>query len=252
MPADPMPAEPTPDEPTPDEPVPSEPTPDDPVMVRRSGALVRATLSRPPVNALSSAVYRRLTEVCRGMRPDECLLIDASGRTFSAGQDLHEHRRSVAAGRLHETLTEGAAALTAVLRCPAPVVVAVRGPAIGAGALIAAAADIAVMSTEAWLRLPELDAGVTVGYAILSRLLPPPMARRALLTAEPIAATQLAALGTAVVCPPGDLGTTAADIALALLGHPPDLLSLARHGWGGGEREATARAYEMEVRDFLR
>ena len=105
----------------------------EPLRVRREGALVRATLDRPPVNALDAGTYRRLAEVAAGARPAECLLIDATGRAFSAGQDLREHERSTAAGRLGESLTVGAGALTAVLHCPAPVVVAVREPRSGPG-----------------------------------------------------------------------------------------------------------------------
>ena len=222
-----------------------------PLRVRREGALVRATLDRPPVNALDAGTYRRLAEVAAGARPAECLLIDATGRAFSAGQDLREHERSTAAGRLGESLTVGAGALTAVLHCPAPVVVAVQGPAIGAGALLVAAADLAVFADDAWLRVPELDVGVTVGYAILSRLLPPPMARRALLTSERVEASVLDRLGAAVVVPPAELAEVATGLATGLLGKPPGMVALARRSWGGGERELTARAYEAEVRDFL-
>ncbi|MEU8250609.1 enoyl-CoA hydratase-related protein [Nonomuraea sp. NPDC048916] len=221
------------------------------MRVRREGALIRATLDRPPVNALDCATYRRLGEICAAARPEECLLVDAAGRAFCAGQDLDEHERATAAGRLGESLTEGAGALAAVLRCPAPVVVAVQGPAIGAGALLAAAADIAVFAEDAWLRVPELDVGVTVGYAVLSRLLPPPLARRALLTSERVAAPVLDRLGAAVVVPPADLAEVSTRLATGLLGKPSGMVALARRSWGGGERELAARAYEAEVRDFL-
>lgn len=208
------------------------------MRVRREGRLVRATLERPPVNALNAAAYRWLTETCAAMRPDECLLIDAAGHVFSAGHDRGED--VTAAG-----LTVGASALTAVLRCPAPVVVAAQGPAIGAGALLLAAADIPLIASDAWLRLPELDVGVTVGHAILSRLLPPAVASRALLTSERIPA---ALLGTAVR-PPEDLAPAAEDAARTLLGKPFGLVSLARRSWG--EREHAAAAYESEVAAFL-
>ncbi|MEU8802342.1 enoyl-CoA hydratase-related protein [Spirillospora sp. NPDC048819] len=208
------------------------------MRVQREGALVRATLSRPPVNALDSATYRRLTAVCAAMGPDECLLIDATGHVFSAGHDRGEPADG-------ESLTTGAAALTAVLRCPAPVVVAAQGPAIGAGALLLAAADIPVIASDAWLKLPELDVGVTVGHAILSRLLPPALASRALLTSERIPA---ALLGTAVICPPDDLPAVAANAAETVLSKPPGLVALARRSWG--EREQAATAYEAEVTAF--
>ncbi|WP_141578390.1 enoyl-CoA hydratase-related protein [Actinomadura sp. WMMA1423] len=207
--------------------------------VRREGALVRATLSRPPVNALDSAAYRWLTGVCASMRPDECLLLDATGRVFSAGHD----RGEPAAG---EALATGVAALTAVLRCPAPVVVAAQGPAIGAGALLLAAADVPVIASDAWLQLPELDVGVTVGQAVLRRLLPPAMASRAFLTSEKIPAADIT---TAVVRPPEDLARAATDAAQAILRKSAALVSAARRGWG--EREQTALAYEAELRACL-
>ena len=208
------------------------------MRVRREGPLTRATLSRPPVNALDSATYRELRAICTAMRPGECLLIDATGHVFSAGHD----RAEPADG---ESLAIGAAALTAVLRCPAPVVVAAQGPAIGAGALLLAAADIPVIASDAWLKLPELDVGVTVGHAILSRLVPPALAARALLTSERIPATALTA---AMVCPPGDVPTVATTAARDVLGKPAGLVALARRSWG--EREQAAAGYEAEVAAF--
>ena len=89
--------------------------------------------------------------------------------------------------------------------------------------------------------MPELDVGVTVGYAILSRLLPPPMARRALLTSERVEASVLDRLGAAVVVPPAELAEVATGLATGLLGKPPGMVALARRSWGGGERELTAR-----------
>ncbi|MFA1546012.1 enoyl-CoA hydratase-related protein [Actinomadura chokoriensis] len=209
------------------------------MRVRREGALVRATLSRPPVNALNSAAYRWLTETCTAMRPDECLLIDATGHVFSAGHDRGEPPDG-------ESLATGVAALAAVLRCPAPVVVAAQGPAIGAGALLLAAADVPVIASGAWLKLPELDVGVTVGQAVLRRLLPPAMASRAFLTSERIPASRIDA---AVVCPPEELAEVAAGAARSVLRKPPDLVSLARRTWG--EREQAAAAYEAELTAFL-
>jgi len=208
------------------------------MRVRREGPLVRATLSRPPVNALGSTAYRWLTETCAAMRPDECLLIDATGHVFSAGHD----RREPPAG---DALAAGVAALAAVLRCPAPVVVAAQGPAIGAGALLLAAADVPVIASDAWVSAPELDVGVTVGQAVLQRLMPPAMASRAFLTSERIPAAQLAA---AVVRPPEDVAGTAADAAAAVLRKSPALVSLARRTWG--ERERAATAYEAELAAF--
>ncbi|CND50816.1 Probable enoyl-CoA hydratase EchA [Mycobacterium tuberculosis] len=209
------------------------------MRVQREGALVRATLSRPPVNALDSAAYRWLADTCASVRPDECLLLEATGHVFSAGHD----RGEPAAG---DALTAGAAAVTAVLRCPAPVVVAAQGPAIGAGALLLAAADVPVIASSAWLRLPELDIGVTVGQAVLRRLLPPAMASRAFLTSEKIPATSI---GTAVVCPHEEVPRVAADAARSILGKSPALVALARRTWA--EREQAATAYEAELGAFL-
>ncbi len=209
------------------------------MRVRREGALVRATLSRPPVNALNSAAYRWLTETCASMRPDECLLIDATGHVFSAYHDREEPPTG-------DALTVGAAALTAVLRCPAPVVVAAQGPAIGAGALLLAAADIPIIASSAWLQLPELDVGVTIGQAILRRLLPPAMASRAFLTSEKIPATNIS---TAVVCPPEELPQAATNAAQTVLSKSPALITLARRTWA--EREEAATAYEAELAAFL-
>ena len=67
------------------------------VLFETDGAIAIATLNRPQArNALTFAMYDRLAEICRFMRPEgevRALIITGSGdRAFAAGTDISQFR----------------------------------------------------------------------------------------------------------------------------------------------------------------
>ena len=64
----------------------------DELIVERSGSVVTVILDRPPVNALTLQLYRRITEVFREISAGDanCAVLTARGDTFCAGVDLTE------------------------------------------------------------------------------------------------------------------------------------------------------------------
>ena len=222
-----------------------------PLRVQRQGRLVEATLCRPPVNALDGSGYDALRVTFEQARADEVILLSGEGLYFSAGQDLAEFNPVLASTELRTIIERGAAAVASAMRCRAPIVVAVHGAAIGGGCLLACAADIAVLADDAWLQLPELRVGMTMGYSVASRLLTPALARRMLLTGERVMVSDLGAGSGARVVAAQDAGPIARATAEELLALPADLVALARSTWGADERERVARAYEVETRLLL-
>jgi enoyl-CoA hydratase/carnithine racemase len=90
-----------------------------------------------------------------------------------------------------------AALLAALERDPRPVVALVDGPALGAGAGLAAAADVVVATRRATFGLPETLLGLipAMVFPALARRIGIPRARRLALGAEPLSADEAFRIG---------------------------------------------------------
>lgn len=151
------------------------------------------------------AAQRAIAEACTdearvGAAGDGAGAVDSSVRAvvltgappaFSAGADL----TGVEEGRF-------AADLSAVLRgfasLPLPVIAAIDGPALGAGAQLVVAADLRVATPESVIGVPAAKLGLVVDHWTVRRLadeFTPPVARAMLVGAETYTGERLHALG---------------------------------------------------------
>lgn len=153
------------------------------------------TLNRPDVmNALNTQLRAELLHAFReAPKTARVLVITGAGKAFCSGQDLGD-RANLGSADLERTLRdEYEPLLRSIYDCPIPTISAVNGPAAGAGANLALAADV-VIATESAVFLQAFtriglipDAGGTywlprqVGFA---------KAMGAALFAEPITAKQ--------------------------------------------------------------
>lgn len=217
------------------------------LTVTKADGVVTVHLDGSRGNALNHERYASIRAAAEAVTADEVLVLRAAGPHFCTGQDLREYEAAVAQGRVIEELQHGASAVSAVLRCRGPVIVAAQGASIGAGALLVGSADIAVLAEDAWLRLPELELGLPLGAAVAERLLPRPLVRRMMLTGERVDARTLATLGAAQVVPRAELDAAVTQVVDTLRQLDPGPRAVARRLWGDDERERAARAYEREV-----
>ena len=176
---------------------------------------IRICLDRPPVNAFTVGMLGYITAVIVGARIDpRPVLLTGSTRIFSAGFDV-KHPAP-------DTLTVNAAArecVAAVQQHPGPTVAAVEGAAVGLGLLIAASADILVVSRTAQLRMPEVALGIVSDVQPLRRFLPDPWIRRLCLLGEAFSAEQLHFESAgATVCEPGTARDRAEEVIAAMNG----------------------------------
>ncbi len=174
---------------------------------------IRICLDRPPVNAFTVEMLGYITAVIAGAHADpRPMLITGSARIFSAGFDVKYPAP--------DTPAVNAAArecVNAVQQHPGPTVAAVEGAAVGLGLLIAASADILVVSRTAQLRMPEVALGVVSDVQPLRRFLPDPWVRRLCLLGEAFSAEQvhLESAG-ATVCQPGTARDRAEEVIAAM------------------------------------
>ncbi|UMG93683.1 enoyl-CoA hydratase/isomerase family protein [Nocardioides sp. TF02-7] len=212
----------------------------------RDGAR-HVTLARPPVNALSLKVYDALRgafdldAVGAAGRP-RLVVLRAEGRAWCAGQDVRELAAVTDRAAYLERAGGGVAA---VARCPVPVVAVVDGPAVGAGGLLVACADLVVAGPAASVAFPELRVGAPMGAALLEGFLPPPLVSHALATGATLGADRLREVGAvAEVVPAAALDDRAAAVVADLLALPDDGLRYLRGSRRPAERAA---AYLAEV-----
>jgi methylglutaconyl-CoA hydratase len=133
------------------------------LKVERDGAVLRVTLARPDQrNAFDAALIAELAETFVDVGRARAVVLAGDGTTFSAGADVDWMRAS--ADLTHEDNLADANALRLMLeaidRCPAPVVARVQGHALGGGAGLVAAADIAVAAPDTVFAFSEVKLGI--------------------------------------------------------------------------------------------
>ena len=161
------------------------------------GAVMLATLDRPDRrNAVDHRTLLDLAAVQAELMADtthlvRVLVLTGTPPAFSAGADLN----GVEEGEFAADL---ASVLQGFGRLPIPVIAAIDGPALGAGAQLAVAADLRVATPESVVGVPAAKLGLVVDHWTVRRLaeeLSPPIARAMLLGAEIYTAAQLHAAG---------------------------------------------------------
>jgi len=130
------------------------------------------TLNRPKVhNAFDEVMISELGEAFGRLKADpgvRVVVITGAGKSFCAGADIHWMKK-VIDYTFEENLADNLA-LSETLRrihtCPRPVIARVNGAAIGGGAGIASACDIAVASERAVFSLSEVRLGLLPACAV--------------------------------------------------------------------------------------
>ena len=110
------------------------------------------TLNRPErMNALTTQMRAELSyAVTETGKTARVLVLTGAGTAFCSGQDLGD-RVSAANLDLERTLRdEYAPLIRAIADCPVPTISAVNGPAAGAGANLALAADVVIAAESAY------------------------------------------------------------------------------------------------------
>ena len=175
----------------------------DPVRTLCEGSLARILLNRPERrNALDreagQALAAALEEVAR--RDDLAVVtLEGAGDHFCAGWDLSEFGRLAATedSEVASHLVDNVRLLRRLGDLPQFTVALVQGYAIGFGAALAVAADLAVADPEARLYFPEAEFGL-VPAVVLPALVESLGVRAALwsaLTAAPVPADQARLMG---------------------------------------------------------
>ena len=118
-------------------------------FTRREGGVLLITLDRPEkYNAADEEMHGELARVWKDVAADPAVrvaVITGAGRAFSAGGDLAMVERIAGDyDRISHMLSEMSDLVYNMINCDKPIVSAINGVAVGAGAVVALLADIAI------------------------------------------------------------------------------------------------------------
>lgn len=172
----------------------------DTILYDLAGGIATITLNRPDkMNALTPQMRAELAEALkRAGTTARVIVLTGAGAAFCSGQDLGEGSTAAAVDLERVLRDEYEPVIRAIATVPVPVIAAVNGPAAGAGASLALAADVVIATRSAYFlqaftRIGLIpDAG---GTWALPRQVGLPRAMGAALFAEKIEAEQAADWG---------------------------------------------------------
>jgi enoyl-CoA hydratase/carnithine racemase len=202
--------------------------------------IATVTFNRPDVlNALTFEVYAEFRDLLAELRRDETvkvLIVTGAGRAFCAGGDVHEIIGELLDRdmRAHLEFARMTGAVIQNMRqLDKPIIAAVNGIAAGAGAVIALAADLRIVSESAKFAFLFTKVGLTgadMGAAyLLPRIIGTGRATELLMFGETVDAATAAAWGLANrVVPADELSATAKTWAERLAQGPTLALAMTK------------------------
>jgi methylglutaconyl-CoA hydratase len=133
------------------------------LRIEREGDFLHVTLARPEVrNAFDAALIAELAEAFVDVGRARAVVLRGDGPSFCAGADV-DWMRSAADLSYEDNVGDANALrgmLEAIDRCPAPVVAAAHGHALGGGAGLVACSDIAIAHERTVFGFSEVKLGI--------------------------------------------------------------------------------------------
>ncbi len=136
----------------------------DELTIGQDGPVLRITLTRPGRrNALSRSLVAALGRAFASVAEDgetRVVVLSGDGAVFCAGGDISEFVESAEHGQARADAEGITDLLTAIARCPVPVVARVHGAAFGGGVGLVCAADIVIAAEGTRFSLSEARLGL--------------------------------------------------------------------------------------------
>ena len=220
---------------------------------RRTDGIARVAINRPDKrNALNDEVRNALISQLPVLLADDsvhAVLLAGEGGHFCAGGDIATMEGLDSKGA-RARMKANHRIVRTIVEAEKPVVTAIEGYAVGAGAGLAMLGDTAVIAEGGTIGFPFFRVGLIPDYAILftlPRRAGGARARQILLHARMVKAAEAVETGLAdEIVPQGRAEETAIERALALASMPPFAFALAKRQLGLWPDSLDA-ALEMEA-----
>lgn len=206
------------------------------VLYEAREGVAEIQLNRPQrLNAVVQQLYDDLNAALDTAERDpsvRVVLLSGAGRAFCVGADLKAHKAGRTAFERREYLRGEQSVCRRLLLLSKPVVAAVHGYALGAGAEMAVASDFILMARSARIGFPEISLGNFLGggvTALLPRLVGLAKARELVFLGERISADEAVAIGLANRSFPDEgFADHCRQFALKVAGKAPFSMQLAK------------------------
>jgi len=232
--------------------------PQAPVLYDVRDGVATITLNRPDaMNSLNIATKVLLRDAVQAASADpavRCVVLSGTGRAFCTGQDLKEHislLQSDSSDALGSTVDEHYNPIvTALAEMAKPVIAKVNGVAAGAGASLAFACDLRIVSETAGFNLAFANVALscdTGSSATLQALVGRAKALELLYFPRTVTAAEALELGIATqVVAPEELDATVTDLAARLAAGPTVALGAIRRSVHHAADHTFAQALAFE------
>jgi len=222
-------------------------------------AVAVVTLRRPPHNLLTEPALRSVADALEQLAGRaRAAVLCSEGRSFCAGADFR-------AGDAPDPTDESGFAQTTgafyeqaarVFASPVPVVAALQGAAIGAGAGLALACDVRVFGERGWFQTNFVRLGIHPGFAMtltLPKFVGPGRAADLFLTGRRVDASEALRIGIAdKVVPEGEELRAALEIAGQIAKGAPLAVAATRSTLRAGLVEQARSAMSHELQEQTR
>tara|TARA_R110000782_G_scaffold78276_8_gene155383 strand:+ start:38022 stop:38801 length:780 start_codon:yes stop_codon:yes gene_type:complete len=203
------------------------------LVERPTGGVILLRLNRPERrNALATSVLMEIASALEAADADDTLravVMTGNEKVFAAGADLNELMQSGSDDPVETPRFKAWASIRAFSK---PLIAAVEGWCLGAGAELMMCADIVVAGDGAKIGQPETNLGIIPGAggtATLPRIVGRALAMKMVLTGEPVSATEALNAGlVSQVTETGHALSEALALAEKLAGRAPLALRAAK------------------------
>jgi len=221
------------------------------------GPLAEVTINRPQaLNALNYETLKEMETLFKELAENSeirVVIITGQGeKAFVAGADISQMRdMNAIEGRKFARL--GQKVFSLIENMPQVVIAAINGFALGGGCELAMACDIRLASSKAKFGQPEVNLGITPGFAgtqRLPRLVGKAIAKVLIFTGDMIDAYEAYRIGLVnKIYEPEALKEKAREMAAKIISRGPCAVSLAKAAINNGLNmdDESAYCYEAEV-----
>ena len=229
------------------------------VISRPERGIAVITLNSPKNrNALSLAMMAALQTAFDALGEDNetsAVVLNAHGPAFCAGHDLKEltsHRGDPDGGRafFRRTMEQCETLMQSIIRCPKPVIAAVKATATAAGCQLVATCDLAVAADTAKFCTPGVNIGLfcSTPMVALSRNIPRKRAMEMLILGELISADDAALYGLINKSVPKDrVMDEAIAYARRIVAKSPATVAIGKEAFYQQIEQPLSEAYDYTV-----
>ena len=158
-------------------------------------------------NALSSKNIKSLIDIFKSLNNDsktKVIIIEGSGKGFSAGHDLKEIRSLKNKPKYKKLFNSCSKLMIEIIEGKKPVIAKVHGAAFAAGCQLVASCDLAISSDDAMFATPGVNIGLfcSTPMVAVSRKVSRKKTMKMLLTGDPINAKYAKEIGLINDCYP--------------------------------------------------